>query len=253
MTPAVTQIGAPLLSAIGLAALVFARVGAAALFIPAFGEQSVPARVRLFAAVGFTLIVAPAIALPDSVASGSSLIQGLGAEALAGLILGFSIRSLIWALQIAGAMAAQTTSLAQMAGGAAEQSETAIGAFLTLAGLALATLAGLHVRVAALFILSYRILPLGQFPRAPDLIHWSFTRIGAVFDLALSLAAPFLIAGLLYNIALAALNRALPKLAVTFIGAPLLTFASIALLAVAGPAILQHWLARFLANLNAPF
>ncbi|MDE3121425.1 MAG: flagellar biosynthetic protein FliR [Paracoccaceae bacterium] len=253
MTPDALQIGAPLLAAIGLAALVFARVGAAALFLPAFGEQRIPARVRLFAAIGFTLIVAPAIVPSGEGPKVDSLIHGLGAEALSGLILGFSVRSLIWALQIAGAMAAQTTSLAQMAGGAADQSETAIGAFLTISGLALATLAGLHVRVAALFILSYRLLPLGRFPLAPDVIGWSFTRIGEVFTLALSLAAPFLIAGLLYNIALSALNRALPKLAVTFIGAPLLTFASIALLAVAGPAILDHWLARFLANLDAPF
>ena len=253
MTPTAAQIGAPLLAAIGLAALVFARIGAVALFLPAFGDRQVPARVRLFVAIGFTLIVAPALGRRAASLPDVPLVQALAAEAVAGLFLGFALRSLVWALQIAGAMAAQTTSLAQMAGGAADPSEPALARFLTFSGLTLAALAGLHVRVAELLILSYRVLPLGQFPGAPDMMQWSFARMGTVFTLALSLAAPFLVAGLLYNIVLAALNRALPKLAVTFIGAPLLTFVSIALLAVAGPEILRSWLARFLASLSNPF
>ena len=43
-------------------ALVFARIGAFFAILPAFGERVVPARVRLFAALAMTLIVAPAVA-----------------------------------------------------------------------------------------------------------------------------------------------------------------------------------------------
>ena len=39
--------------------LVFLRVGGTMLVLPAFGEASVPRRIRLGLAVGFTLIVAP--------------------------------------------------------------------------------------------------------------------------------------------------------------------------------------------------
>ena len=41
--------------------LVFLRVAATVAMLPAFGEQSVPARIKLVLALAFTVIVAPAI------------------------------------------------------------------------------------------------------------------------------------------------------------------------------------------------
>ena len=48
-------------SAIWVVSLIFFRVGAAMALLPAFGEQSVPMRIKLVASIGFTLIVAPMI------------------------------------------------------------------------------------------------------------------------------------------------------------------------------------------------
>ena len=47
--------------------------------------------------------------------------------------------------------------------------------------------------------------------------------MAASFALALSLAAPFVIASLLYNVALGVINKAMPQLMVAFVGAPAIT------------------------------
>ena len=65
-----------------------------------------------------------------------------------------------------------------------------------------------------------------------------------------SLAAPFVIMGFAYNVALGAINRAMPQLMVAFVGAPAITAAGLLVLMLAAPVILHFWglrLARLIA------
>ncbi len=55
------------------------------------------------------------------------------------------------------------------------------------------------------------------------------------FALGFSLAAPFVIAGFAYNLALGAINRAMPQLMVAFIGAPAITAGGLLILMLAAP------------------
>lgn len=236
-----------------LGGLVFLRIGAAAALLPVFGEQGVPVRVRLAAALAFSAVVAPAVAPSVQGFDGATLARAIGAEVLCGLMLGFGARMIFAALELAGAMIAQATTLAQMAGTAVAEPQPAIGRALSVAGLALAAAAGLHVRLAQMFILSYEVLPAGQFPSGADLSRWSLAQITGAFALGFSIAAPFLIAALLYNTAMGVLNRAMPQLMVSFVGAPLLTFGALALLVAVAPAALAHWLQVFLDVVANPF
>ncbi|MDP2740494.1 MAG: flagellar biosynthetic protein FliR [Pseudorhodobacter sp.] len=232
--------------------LVLLRVGAAMALLPAFGEQSVPQRVRLVLALAFTAVVAPAVA--DRVAPlAGSVALPLATEVIAGLILGIGLRLFIHALQMAGAIAAQATSLSQLFAGAGVEPMPAIGHLLTMAGLALAVIAGLHVRAAELFILSYDILPPGHLPGAADLADWGLAQIVRAFALAFSLAAPFVVASLIYNLALGVINRAMPQLMVAFVGAPALTLGGLALLAVVAPLGLAVWMQALDGFFAAPF
>ncbi len=234
-----------------IAGLVFLRVGAAMALLPGFGEQSLPLRVRLAAALAFTAVVAPAVAPGLPQLGGAALLQAVAAEVVIGLALGFGARLLLVALHFGGAMVAQATSLAQMAGASAPDPQPAIGQALTIAGLALAMAARLHVRIAALFILSYELLPAGRMPAAADLSRWSLSETSAALTLGFTIAAPFLIAALLFNTAMGVLNRAMPQLMVVFVGAPLLTFGALAMLVAVAPPALALWLralTRFLAD-----
>ena len=232
-----------------LGLVVFMRVGAMASLIPAFGEQSVPQRVRLVLAMAFTAVVAPTVQnVPEQAG-----ILPLLAETLIGLMLGMGLRLFILALQTAGAMAAQATTLSQMFGDAGPEPQPAIGNLLVMAGLAVAVAAGLHVRAAEMLILSYQMLPVGQFPGAEDVAQWGLGQISHAFALAFSLAAPFTIAALLYNVALGVINRAMPALMVSFIGAPALTWGGLVLMVVAVPPMLALWSQALQGFLGAPF
>jgi flagellar biosynthetic protein FliR len=230
--------------------LVFLRVGAAMALMPAFGEQSVPMRVRLVLTLAFTAVVAPAVV--DRIEPGATALA-LAAEVMAGLALGIGMRMFIFVLQMAGAIIAQGTSLSQAFGGAAPEPLPAVGNLLTMAGLALAVLAGLHVKAAALLILSYDILPPGRLPGAADLAQWGLAQVIHAFSLAFALAAPFTLAALVYNVALGVINRAMPQLMVSFVGAPALTAGAMALMLLVIPLALLVWRDAFDLFLAAPF
>lgn len=228
--------------------LAFVRVGAAMALLPAFGEQTLPARFRLGAALAMTLVVAPVVATPAQITPMAIL-----AEAAAGLLLGAGFRLFVIALQTAGAMAAQATSLSQLFAGAGAEPLPAISNLLTMAALALAFTTGLHLRAAEALILSYDMLPQGRFPAAADVATWGLAQVRQSFALAFALASSFIIGGLLYNVALGAINRAMPSLMVAFIGAPALTLGGLVLLAVSAPLMMQIWLTAWQAWLTNPF
>jgi flagellar biosynthesis protein FliR len=76
--------------------------------------------------------------------------------------------------------------------------------------------------------------------------------VAEAFAFAFTLAAPFLIAALVYNVALGAINKAMPQLMVAFIGAPAITAAGILILLLAGPLILTVWGGRLDELLVSP-
>ncbi len=236
---------------------VFIRVGAVAALLPGFGERAMPARVRLVVGFAFTAIVWPAVApaLPSGIDTAPLAFGRLVlAEATCGIALGIAIRFVVFALQTAGAMASQATAVSQILGaGVTPDPLPAIGNALVLAGIACALAAGLHVKAAAAMIDSYDVLPFGLFPVAGDLAEWGISRGAEAFGLAFALAAPFLVGSLLYNVALGAINRAMPQLMVAFVGAPAITAGALLLLLVAAPTMLRFWNARLDEVLAAPF
>jgi flagellar biosynthesis protein FliR len=238
-------------SALWGAALVFLRMGAMMALMPAFGEQIVPLRVRLALTLAFTTIVYPAVApgLPDISAG---VVRPVLAEVTAGLAFGIALRLMINALQIAGTIAAQATTLSQMVAGGGPEPQPAMTHVLVWAGLALALALDLHVRIVELAILSYQLIPAGTPPLASDLSAWGLSRVSHAFRLGFSIAAPFVIAALIYNLALGVINRAMPALMVSFVGAPALTLGGLALLALAAPLALAAWLAAFNDLLSNP-
>jgi len=238
---------------LAVAFAVFLRVGAAMALFPAFGERSVPEKVRLMLAFGFTLVVVPAVepVVASAIDGGVRQTTFLFTEIVAGLAIGISIRLFVLALQVAGAMAAQATSLSQIFGGQNSDPQPAMGHVLMVSGLALAVMLGLHIRLAEVLILSYDIFPPGELPGAELLSSWGIARVARAFALAFTLAAPFVIASLIYNVALGVINRAMPQLMVAFVGAPAITAGGLLLLLVTAPIALGLWhdaLAAFLAN-----
>lgn len=233
-------------------ALAFFRVGAMMFLVPGFGEMSLPMRVRLAAAFAFTVLYAPLMpphsGIPDLVV----VLPIILSEVSAGVFFAILLRFFIFALQVAGSIAAQSTSLSQIFGGTPGlDPQPALGQVLVMAGIALAMASDLHLLVFAYLETSYDIWPLGRFPQAQDLSRTGVEKAGAAFSLGFQLAAPFVLASMLYNVTLGVINRAMPQLMVSFVGAPAITAGGLVLAALTSATVLSIWLTQFRQALAA--
>lgn len=235
---------------------VFVRISAMMAVLPAFGDQVVPMRVRLAISVVFTVIVAPAVAPGVGPPPSTLLAAGavLGPEVLAGLFFGILLRFFVLALQLAGSIAAQSTSLSQIFGGSAGvDPQPAIAHTLVVAGTALAALSGLHVQAASYMIQSYVLAPFGLAIGGAVVSDAGLGEVARTFGLGFTLAAPFLIASLVYNVVLGVINRAMPQLMVSFVGAPAITAGGLLLFMLTAPIMLGLWMRAFSGFMAAPF
>ncbi|EET48747.1 flagellar biosynthetic protein FliR [Thalassobium sp. R2A62] len=236
------------------AAVIFLRVGAMMAVLPGLGERSVPARVRLGLAIALTVLVTPLIApdLPEP-EEVSNLVGLLLIEASIGLLLGMSLRLFVFTLSTAGAIAAQSTSLSQIFGGSAgAEAQPAIGHVLVTGGLTIAMITELHLRVVEFIVMSYGSFPTGVPLSATFVADFGVSRVAASFAFAFTLAAPFFIASLIYNVTLGVINRAMPQLMVSFVGAPVITAGGLVLLALSAPTLLGLWIDAFHDFMGAP-
>lgn len=236
--------------------LVFARVSAMVALLPGFGEQSIPMRIRLAIAVAFTTLIWPLLGfnVDFGVVTMWQMSPLIVSEVLIGMTLGLSIRLVLMALQFAGTIASQSTSLAQMMGASATPDPMpAIGNILIMAGLVLALSAGLHIKAVQAVITSYEAIPIGSVPDGADIINWGVAKSSSVFALAFTIAGPFVIASFAYNLTLGVINRAMPQLMVAFIGAPAITAGGILILWLAAPALLLSWNLQLDRALADPF
>ena len=234
---------------------VFLRVGGAQIGFPAFGHEAIPPRIRLVIAFAFTLVVLPMVGphFAPMLENRALVIPILIGELATGLAFGLVLRLFILALQTAGTIAAQATSLSQLFGGSAGEPQPVIGHLLTYGALAFAVMMDLHVHLAQAIIETYDALPAGTLPQAGDVKVWGVMNISKTFALAFTLAAPFLVASVIYNVALGAINKAMPQLMVAMVGAPAITAGGLILLAICLPSAIVIWHQRLTSFLSNPF
>lgn len=234
--------------------VVLLRVGGMVALAPGFGEQALPARIKLVVSVAITLLCMPAMhatLVPLIVRSGPPFWMMF--EIATGVFLGMGLRLFIIALQVAGMIAAQATSLSQLLGGTAGEPQPAIGNLMVMAGIAILMQMGFPLYLVEFVLESYQALPAGALPDAGALHDWGLAGVSRAFSLAFMIAAPFVITGLIYNAALGAINRAMPQLMVAFVGAPALTAGGLILLAIALPGGIIVWREGMANFLTHPF
>ena len=169
-------------------------------------------------------------------------------------MLGLAIRLMVIALQLAGSIAAQSTALAQIFGAGVDarpdagdrQHPDARPASRWRSPRACTSRRRWRWRAPT------RSCPWACRCPPPTSRAWGTARVAQAFALGFSLAAPFVIAGFAYNLALGAINRAMPQLMVAFIGAPAITAGGLLILMLAAPVILHFWGAQLDQTLADP-
>jgi flagellar biosynthetic protein FliR len=222
--------------------LVFARLGAAVMLVPGFGEHQVLPRLRLLFALALSLLVSPALApaLPSMPAEPLGLAALVGREILAGLLLGFAARLVLAAVHVGGSVIALQSGLSAAAlfdpsqGG---QSPLLAG-FLTTAALALLFAADFHHLLLRAIVLSYATFPVGAGLDTADAAQL-LTRLSAdAVATGVRIAGPLILAGLVVNLGLGALGRLVPAFPVLVVALPLQLLLALLVLELSIPAAL---------------
>ncbi|MEL7041454.1 MAG: flagellar biosynthetic protein FliR [Pseudomonadota bacterium] len=221
--------------------LTVARLSFVIILIPGIGEQMIPAQVRVYLLLGLSAAISGLgitnYVLPDTLtALGVVVIT----ELLLSLFLGIGLRVVIWVLNIAGSVIAQSMGLAQPLGVALEnEAQTATANLLSMAGAALLFSMNFHIQVISSWIELYDSIPVGGVSWVAQ--AFLFDSLYAAFAFAILLAWPFVAMNLLYNVCLGFINKAMPQMMVAFVGAPFLVGAGMFLLAVSIVAMLMVW------------
>mgnify|MGYP006273407247 CR=1 FL=1 len=221
--------------------VVFARIGTAMMFLPAFGERGIPARMRLAAAILTTLALTPAIGLPGMAPDRPALFVALiGIEAAIGAWLGLAARTLLAALQFAGAMAGYAAGLANAFAPSVGpfQGATSVANALMLGAVALIFATNTHHVMLDAMLMSYEVMPIGGIMPGDMAREMALAGARSLY-LGAMIAAPFLCVSVVVNLGLGLANRMMPTLPVFFVAGPVLIGVGLLVLARVAPMMLE--------------
>lgn len=205
--------------------LILCRIGGCLLLLPGIGSARIPPRIRMFLVIALAAAILPSvttIAVRGNVADSDNLLSMIVTETVIGLIIGFSVRILVAALEFITAAIAMTIGYGGMLGPAVAESEpqASLGAFISLAALILMFTLNFHHAVIASLVQSYQIMPLGEALSAEAVLSRANDLATDGFLLALRLGTPFLVYGIVMNMAIGFVNKLTPQIPVYFMSLP---------------------------------
>jgi flagellar biosynthetic protein FliR len=234
--------------------LMFSRIGAILMLMPALGEDMIPMRMRLSFALAFTLVLYPLLspslpAMPEDVMA----IVGLIFHELAiGIMLGAIVRITVMATQVAGAIIAFQTGLSSAM--AADPTQVGVqgavfGSFLSFLGMVLIFATDLHHVALAATYDSYMVFPLDAPLMFDDAAQLAIRTVASAFSVGIQMSAPFIVFGLVFNLGAGILARLMPALQVYFLLMPANIFIGLALFAMLLVMMMGWYLSHFEAHL----
>lgn len=209
--------------------LIFARLGAILMTLPAFSDDAVPGRIRLFIALAISAGLFPLLrdhvaAIADGAAqNGIMLARYLLTELLLGLALGLIVRLMFHSIVIAGGIISLQVGLtsAVIFDPSVGGQVPVLGKFISICALLLCMATGVHHLWLAGLVDSYARFPAGTIAPAGDFAQIAVMATTGAMALGLSLAAPLVIYAIVFNAALGLAARLAPQLQIFFIGQPL--------------------------------
>jgi flagellar biosynthetic protein FliR len=215
-----------------------ARILALLAAAPVLGHLSIPARVKIGLGILITIVLAPAVGpLPKIELTSLHGLMVLSQQILVGLAMGFAMRIVFSAVELAGEIAGLQMGLgfATFFNAQSDGSSLVLGRFLgLLATLTFLSLNG-HLLMLSVLAESFEALPISAEPvssaGARHLAEWG----GNIFMAGLQLALPVVAAMLIVNLALGILTRASPQLNVFAVGFPITLLVGMAALMLSLP------------------
>jgi flagellar biosynthetic protein FliR len=230
--------------------LIFARVGTILMLMPALGEMTIPARMRLSFALVFSLVLFPILSpslprLPtELLAVGALLIH----ELIIGLILGSIMRLITTAASVAGSVIAFQSGLSGAQGADPTNGGVQgalLGSFIALLGVTLIFATDLH-HVALMAIRdSYEVFSPTDPLMFGDAAEMALRSAASAFVIGVQMSAPFIVLGLVFYLGMGILGRMMPQLQVFFVAMPATIWAGLVLMALLLTMMMGWYLTHF--------
>jgi flagellar biosynthesis protein FliR len=224
--------------------LVLSRVSAAVMLMPGLGEAEPPMVVRAGLAFTITALLLPVVQpmLPTGASDPLHAAGMVVAELLAGLFLGWLARLVALALPIAGQIIAYMIGLASVL----QQDQVFVqGTVLSrLFGLAAPVIllgGGLYALPISALANSYQVLGPGAVLPPGDTVEMVLRAVSASFGLGLRLAAPFVLASVIWQMGLGLVARLVPRFQIYIVAQPAQILGGLLLLAALSIGMLDTW------------
>jgi flagellar biosynthesis protein FliR len=216
------------------ALLLFCRIGACLMIAPGVGGSQIPVQVRLFAAVGATLALAPMLIDKAHVGALDPITMSrlVACELLAGGVIGVLARLFFSALETLAYAAASLLSLANPFGVEVDQLQDTppLATLITLGATTMIFVADFHWQIVIALVDSYRAIPFGSAFDARRSLGEIGDVLGQSFLVAVRVASPFFLYSVIVNFAMALINRVTPQIAIFFIAPPFIVGGGVILL-----------------------
>jgi flagellar biosynthetic protein FliR len=226
-------------------ALVLARSSAAVMLLPGLGEAEPPPMLRAGLAGGLAFLLLPTVLpqMPPVPPSMWQLGSMVAAELACGAMLGWLARLLTLALPIAGGLVSLLIGLSSVLqpDPALGGQSTALARLFSLAVPVLVLSTGLYALPLQALAGSYQLIPAGTWLPVDSAAESVTDAVVQSFALALRLAAPFVLSGVLAQAGLALLARFVPQMQIYALAAPSQILAGLALLAALSLPLIETW------------
>ena len=195
--------------------MAFIRAGGVLMMIPVFSGRNIPMPVRIALAALLAFIgLQGARGITPPPADVITLVLASAHELIVGLLMGFGVRLMFYAIEMAGQIISGELGLSVSAqiDPMSQNSSSAVGVALTMFATLLFLISGAHHAVFAAFSRSFALMPPGiaGFNRGVGEIFVQST--GSIFLLAVQMAAPMMAVNFIVTLTFAVLSKAAPGL-----------------------------------------
>lgn len=222
----------------------FCRIGGCFMVMPGFSTARVSVNIRILVAVAVSMAILPIMwdqIYPQVTGKAHTYIYIIATETVIGSVIGLIARYYVLGLQFAG------TVLTMMMGFNApptadvleDTPENQLTNLISFAGLMVLFMLDFHHVIIESLVDSYKVMPLGAGFDPQGVLITLTNALETTFMIMLRLASPFLIYGLLFNLAIGLVNKLAPAMPLYFISLPYLIMGGMFLLYLGIAAMLK--------------
>ncbi len=207
-----------------LLALVLTRVTGMFLTAPVLNSSAIPVRVKVYLSLGISLVVLPnMLQARPAIAGWGDLLSGMGAEMALGALFGFVLNLMFVGLQLGSHVVAQQAGLSMaeiLNPGFDTETDVLSNIYYWIAAMGFLAGGG-HRALVRCVLETFQLLPPMGFSWPESATTLAVRAFAVIFELAVRVAWPVLLALLLSELAMGFVSRVMPQFNILVVGFPL--------------------------------